>query len=103
MQRFNIFVAVLTAALAVEATTWKVSLTEADKQGLMGVDALTNALTTTAKNTVIELAKGIYDISPVTNAPLYQAAGGGSGGRQVLRGVRGDSREALSELRRERP
>lgn len=67
MQRFNVFVAVLTAALAVEATTWKVSLTEADKQGLMGVDALTNAIARAAGKDTIELGPGVYDLSNLTS------------------------------------
>ena len=63
MQRFNVFVAVLTAALAVEATTWKVSLTEADAQGFTGVDALTNAIARAAGKDTIELGPGTYDLS----------------------------------------
>ena len=43
------------------------------------VDALTNAAATAVANRTIILSKGIYDLSPVTNAPLYQAGGGSYG------------------------
>lgn len=70
MRRLNLFVTVLTAALAVEATTWKVSLTEADAQGLTGVDALTNAIARAAGKDTIELGPGTYDLSGLQDAAV---------------------------------
>jgi predicted outer membrane repeat protein len=43
------------------------------------VDALTNALKTAGNNTTISLGKGLYDLSPLTNAPMYKADGSGYG------------------------
>ena len=43
------------------------------------VDAFTNAVATAVAGQTIILSKGIYDLSPVTNAPLYSAGGGGYG------------------------
>lgn len=52
-----------SAAVAVQATTWKVSLTEPDAQGLTGVDALTNAIARAVSKDTIELSSGVYDLS----------------------------------------
>ena len=43
------------------------------------VDALTNTLKTAGNNTTISLGKGLYDLSPLTNAPMYKADGSGYG------------------------
>jgi predicted outer membrane repeat protein len=43
------------------------------------VDALTNWLKTAGNNTTISLGKGLYDLSPLTNAPMYKADGSGYG------------------------
>ena len=47
------------------------------------VDALTNAFANAKANETIVLSKGVYDLSPVTNSPLY-SAGGGSYGAALL-------------------
>ena len=43
------------------------------------VDALTNALAKVVANQKVFLSAGIYDLSSLTNAPMYQPAGGGYG------------------------
>ena len=47
------------------------------------VDALTNAFVNVKAYETIVLSKGVYDLSPVTNRPLYNA-GGGSYGASLL-------------------
>ena len=63
MQKTSVLVLAATMVLAVEATTWKVSLTEADAQGLTGVDALTNAIARAGAKDKIELGPGTYGLS----------------------------------------
>ena len=43
------------------------------------VDGLTNAFANAKAYETIVLSKGVYDLSPVTNSPLYSANGGGYG------------------------
>ena len=43
------------------------------------VDFLTNKIATASKNLNVYLSRGIYDLSPLTNAPMYNASGGGYG------------------------
>ena len=53
----------MAVAGVLQAATWKVSLTEPDQQGLLGVDALTNAIARAVRNDTIELGPGTYDLS----------------------------------------
>ena len=41
------------------------------------VTALTNAIATSSGWHKIILSKGVYDLSPLTNAPMYEASGKG--------------------------
>ena len=43
------------------------------------VDFLTNKIANASKNLNVYLSRGIYDLSPLTNAPMYEANGGGYG------------------------
>ena len=43
------------------------------------MDFLTNTIKTASKNLNVYLSKGVYDLSPLTNAPMYEANGGGYG------------------------
>lgn len=43
------------------------------------VPALTNAIKNAVANQKIILSKGVYDLSPLTNAPMYNASGSGYG------------------------
>ena len=51
------------------------------------VDGLTNAFANAKAYETIVLSKGVYDLSPVTNSPLYSANGGGM--EQLFWGCRG--------------
>ena len=56
-------------------STW-----DADTQTWIGnVTELTNALRNAVNNQTVYLSKGMYDISSLTNAPMYSANGGGYG------------------------
>ena len=52
---------------------------EASGTWIGDVAALTNAIMNTISNQKIFLSKGVYDLSPLTNAPLYNASGTGYG------------------------
>ena len=52
---------------------------EASGTWIGDVAALTNAIMNTISNQKIFLSKGVYDLSPLTNAPLYNANGTGYG------------------------
>ena len=56
-------------------STWD----EATQMWIGDVDALTNALRNAVNNQTIYLSKGVYDLSPLTNAPMYKADGSGYG------------------------
>ena len=43
------------------------------------VNTLTNALRNAANNQTVLLSRGVYDLSPLTNAPMYKADGTGYG------------------------
>ena len=53
------------------------------------VDALTNELTTASSYDTIELSAGIYDLSPLTNAPMANAGGGSYGATLIALGSAG--------------
>ena len=53
------------------------------------VDFLTNALKNAAANQTIYLSKGVYDLSPVTNAPMFKADGSAPGAALIFLGKSG--------------
>ena len=57
------FVAVVAAAVSVQAATWQVSMDKPDAQGLTGVASLSNALEKVASGDTIVIGPGTYDLS----------------------------------------
>jgi len=53
------------------------------------VVALTNALKNATANQIIYLEKGVYDLSPVTNAPMFKADGSAPGAALIFLGKSG--------------
>lgn len=60
-----------TQAIADDSVLIPSSYDEASGRWIGDVDALTNALANLTKGQTVTLSKGIYDVSPVTNAPLW--------------------------------
>lgn len=75
----------LSAITAFYATAFGATVTipsvydEATDTWTGDVTALTNAIKNITAYSTIYLSKGVYDLSPVTNAPMYSAGGGGYG------------------------
>ncbi|MBR2838317.1 MAG: hypothetical protein IKE55_06030 [Kiritimatiellae bacterium] len=67
--------AVVDGADVTVPSTW-----DSGRQQWVGdVDALTNAMATAVANQTIYLSRGIYDLSPLADAPMYSANGSGYG------------------------
>ena len=80
MKRIIALVSLAITAVLYGADVTVPSSWNEEKQAWLGdVDALTNALKNATANQKIYLSKGIYDLSPITNAPLCQANGWGYG------------------------
>lgn len=92
--------------------TWEISSRYDETTGkwIGNVTELTNALTQSASGAVINLAKGVYDLSVLTNAPMYEAGGGGSGaallcsGRnsktyRMIKGATGDPKDVILDAK----
>lgn len=71
------------------AKTWEITseYDAATGKWIGNVTELTNALTQSDSSAIINLAKGVYDLSVLTNAPMYSAGGGGSGAALLCSGI----------------
>ena len=80
MKRIIALISLATTAVLYGADVTVPSSWNEEKQAWIGdVDALTNAISKAVANQKIYLSRGIYDLSPLTNAPMYSAGGGGYG------------------------
>ena len=70
----------LAACVAHGASVTVPSTYDAETDTWIGdVDFLTNTIANASNNLNVYLSKGVYDLSPITNAPMYSASGGGYG------------------------
>ena len=84
------FAALLCAAAnAADEVTVSSTYDEASGTWVGDVTALTNAIANAAKYQKVYLSKGVYDLSPLTNAPMYQANGKGYGAALIWANAEG--------------
>ena len=80
MKRIIVLISLAITVVVYGADVTVPSSWNEEKQAWIGdVDVLTNAISKAVANQKIYLSKGIYDLSPLTNAPMYSAGGGGYG------------------------
>ena len=99
--------AVFAAAFAEDVTV--PSTYDAETDTWIGdVDFLTNKIANASKNLNVYLSRGVYDLSPLTNAPMYSAGGGGYGAALIYAnngirfiGATGDPKDVI--IRRQTP
>ena len=81
---------ILLCALALGADVTIPSTYDEESDTWIGdVTELTNAIKTAVANQKIILSKGVYDLSPLTNAPMYEANGSGYGAALIWANKKG--------------